>query len=316
MTDSASKELYESLRNWRELKGLIDDGETEGLHLECKAPHKPSLNRDLKAKLARAISGFSNTAGGVVIWGLATTKHSHSGLDVITQIEPVGSCAMFEKQVRAAFPALTTPSVLNYQVKTIKRRGTDTQGVVIAHIPSTSFDPVMNNLDNVFYFRSADNLVPAPYELIKRLYAVTDVPDVYPNFTEALVELQKDGSWKIPIIVENRATAFAENVDVSVVIENPVACEAVSAPQFQDNSSVNPGRRIFMNQISRGIHRNMPIVIGHLIVKMKTSTRAKRRLDLSITTYASRMRARNVKYSLSLAKSGFKVKVVNDKFLY
>lgn len=312
----AAKEVFDSLSAWRHLRALIDGGETEGLHLECKSPSSPSLNRDMKVKLARALSGFSNTAGGVVLWGVATTPHSHSKLDVISHLEPVGNCSGFEKQVRAAIPTLTSPSVLKYETKLIKRRKTDTQGVIAAYIPFASGDPLLSNIDNVFYFRSSDEFIPAPYELIKRLFSATDVPEVYPKFTEELVKLEPDSSWSIPIIVENRSSAFAEDVDISVTIENPSSCESITANDFEDNSSVNPGRTIFMTRLERGIHRGLPMVVGTLRVKMKTTKRIKRRLDISISTYANRMRARNVYYTLTLARSKFTVKVTSDDYQY
>ena len=316
MSDPAL-EYYNSLSSWKRLQALIDDGETEGLRLECKSPQKPSLNRNLKVKLAIALSGFSNTAGGVVLWGVATTTHGHSKLDVLSQLEPVGNCASFEKQVRIAIPTLTLPSVLNYRTKLIKKRNADTRGVIAAYVPVTPGDPLLNTIDNVFYFRSSDEFVPAPYELVKRLFSVTDVPDVYPTFTEKLVKLEADGSWTIPILIDNRSTAFAEEVDVSVTIENPSSCESIAAsPPFEDYSSINPGKRIFMVSLERGIHRAMPVVVGDLRIRMKTSKRSMRRLDISISTYANRMRAREVKYTLSLAKSKFTVKTVSDVHLY
>ncbi len=125
---------------------------------------------------------------------------------------------------------MTTPSVLKYQTKIIKRRKTDTKGIVAAYIPFTLSDPLINNIDNVFYFRSSGEFVTAPYELVKRLFSVTDIPDVYPMFTEELVKLEGDGSWSIPIIVQNRSTAFAEDIDVSVTILNPSSCESIYAP--------------------------------------------------------------------------------------
>ncbi|KKL15736.1 hypothetical protein LCGC14_2502620, partial [marine sediment metagenome] len=285
-------------------------------HLECKSPLSPTLNRDMKDKLARALSGFSNTAGGVVLWGVATTPHSHSKLDVISHLEPVGNCARFEKQIRAAIPTLTSPSVLKYETKLIKRRRADTQGVIAVYIPFTSGDPLLNNNNNVFYFRSSDEFVPAPYELIKRLFSATDVPDVYPMFTQELVNLETDGSWSIPIIIDNRSTAYAEDMDVSVTIINPSSCENITASKFRDTSDINPGMKVFMASLERGIHRGMPVVVGTLKVKMKTSKRIKRRLDISISTYANRMRARNVKYTLTLAKSKFTVKTISDDYMY
>lgn len=101
--------LFASLSTYADLKELIDNGEAEGLYLECKAPAEPRLTRDLRAHLAKAISGFSNTAGGVVIWGISTTKHAQSGLDVLTQLAPIGECRRFQQQVEKAIPSLTTP---------------------------------------------------------------------------------------------------------------------------------------------------------------------------------------------------------------
>ena len=125
MRDAAS-ELYQSLSTWGDLQTLIDGGETEGLHLECKSPSSPNLDRGLKSQLARALSGYSNTAGGVILWGVATTPHSHSKIDVISQLEPLGNCAKFEKQLCVANPSLTSPSVLTSETKLIKHQAADT----------------------------------------------------------------------------------------------------------------------------------------------------------------------------------------------
>lgn len=90
MPDGA-RSVFDSLSDYAALEELIDNAEAEGLYLECKAPGGPQLSRDLKVHLAKAISGFSNTAGGVIIWGMSTTKQAQSGLDVLTQIEPIGN---------------------------------------------------------------------------------------------------------------------------------------------------------------------------------------------------------------------------------
>ncbi len=135
-------------------------------------------------------------------------------------------------------------------------------------------------------------------------------------FAQELVKIETDGSWSIPITVANRSNAFAEDVDVTVTIDNPSSCESITAGQFRDSSNLNPGMKIFMANLTRGIHKGMPIVAGTLKVKMKTSKRIKRRLDISISTYANRMRARNVKYTLTLAKSKFTVKTISDDYMY
>src|SRR5687768_16740518 len=91
--------LYETITSYAHLQEMIATGEAEGLLLECKAPVDPRLTKDLRVTLGEAVSGFSNTAGGVILWGVSTTRHGHSGLDVLTQLEPLGAAKSFARQV-------------------------------------------------------------------------------------------------------------------------------------------------------------------------------------------------------------------------
>lgn len=312
----AGYEVYNSINSWEDLENLIENAETEGLHLECKSPQGTQVNKDMKNQIARAVSGFSNTAGGIVIWGLSTTRHDHSKLDVITQIEPIGKCESFEKQVKAALSTVTSPSVLNCQTKVIKEKKTDERGVVLAYIPLTTSDPVMSNYDSVFYFRTSDGFIRAPYEIIKRLFSATNMPDLFPIFYEKLVKQNDDGSWTIPIFIENKSIALAEHVDVSVTVINPEVCEKITSTSFRDVSSVNPGKTIFMDDLDRGVHKGMPMGMGSFDFTMKVNKSAKRRLDLVFEVYANNMRARYVNYTFSLSKSKFSVKETDQGFLY
>ncbi|KKL12203.1 hypothetical protein LCGC14_2538090, partial [marine sediment metagenome] len=124
----ASYDVYKNLSSYKRLEELIGDGETENLYLECKAPSIPRLNKELQVHLAKSVSGFSNTTGGIVIYGISTTKHSHSGLDVLTQIEPLGNVQKFEQQIHRTIPTLSTPPILNFHTKTIKKKASDSKG--------------------------------------------------------------------------------------------------------------------------------------------------------------------------------------------
>jgi hypothetical protein len=324
-TNDLALDVFNNLSSWEHLQALVDEGETEGVCLECNFLSSPKLNRDMKFKLARALSGFSNTAGGVVLWGVTTTQHSHTNLSVISLLTPVNNCASFEEQVRSAIPTLTSPNVLKFETKLIKKYNDDTQGIIAAYIPLTTGSPLMSNIDNVFYFRRLDEFVSAPYDLIKRLFSASDVPDVpdasdapdapdvYPVFSQDFIELEADGSWSLRILVDNRSTVFASNVRVSVTIENPSSCLMISASNFQDTVSIKTGKKVYEVDLERGIYKGMPVVTGILKVKMK---RKSTDLDISIKAYANRMRSRLVKYRLTLTKSEPIVKVISDDYLY
>ena len=90
--------LFDSFDTWASLERLIDNGESEGPYLECKTATGIHLQPGHRTHLAQALSGFSNTAGGVVIWGISTTSQAHTGLDILTQIEPIGNCRSFRQQ--------------------------------------------------------------------------------------------------------------------------------------------------------------------------------------------------------------------------
>ncbi len=312
----AAHEVYKSLTSFSRLQQMIDDGESEGLHLECKAPTVPRVTRDLRVHLAKAASGFGNTAGGVVIWGISTTRHGHSGLDILSQLEPVGSCARFDREIRRALPTVTTPAMVSAQTKVIKRRKSDTRGVVVAHIPRTQGDPLQSTQDNLFYFRTGDQFSVAPYEMIKRLFSATATPDLKPLFVSRLTSLEEHGSWKLPIGVENLSSAVARDAVISVMIDNPSACDIVRSSGLADRSDINPGAKVFMANFQGVIHRRLSIIIGNLIVKMKVGRRARRRLDLSITLYADRMRAKKYSFVVQLAQKGLSVRKVSETHLY
>lgn len=178
MAISAAEKFYNSLKTFGDLENLIIQGESEGLFLECKSPTDPNLSKDSTSHLAKAASGFSNTEGGVIIYGISTTNHRHSGLDVLSQIEPIGQCHRLAKQIENALPRLTTPSLTNTQIKVILEKPRDKRGAVAVLIPKTFNDPVQSTNDKNFYYRNGDEFIQAPYEIIKRLFAASTSPDL------------------------------------------------------------------------------------------------------------------------------------------
>jgi len=305
MATDPGRAFFDSLESWDRLQQLIDRGETESVFLECKAPESPQLTRDLKAQLAAALSGYSNSLGGVVVWGLGTTRHPASGLDVVTHLVPIGNARMFRQQVDVAVPTLAYPTLTRVLTKEVHRSPDTGHGIVLAYVPQSTGDPVQSLIDRRFYLRTGEGFVEMPYEVIRRMFTATSSPEVVPLLGGDVVQKVTEGDWQVPILIANRASAIGEHIEVSVEILNPEDFDRVSITGLTDQSGLNPGKRIFMISVGdQPLHRGINRRLGVLGVR-PTSASATLRLEYDI--FAHRMRARGWRFAISETDAGFRI---------
>jgi hypothetical protein len=80
------RDLYESL-TLETLDGWVRDKRQEDLHLDFK--ELPSgVDRDGRKNLAKAVSGFANSDGGIVVWGIAA-REGADGVDCARSLAPI-----------------------------------------------------------------------------------------------------------------------------------------------------------------------------------------------------------------------------------
>lgn len=94
--------FFETLRQAGEsgLQELILRRQQEHVQLDFKqksdASH-PSLNDDDKRTLGEALSGFSNSAGGLLVWGMDARKQG--GVDCANELKPISEIEAFQSNV-------------------------------------------------------------------------------------------------------------------------------------------------------------------------------------------------------------------------
>lgn len=312
MSDAA-KSLYDSTRSYADIERLVQEGEAESLFLECKAPEQPILSRDLQMTLSIAISGFSNTNGGVIIWGISTTKKAKNDLDILTQVEPLANCSRFATEISNKIPTLSIPSIVNFENKIVKKRKSDTRGIVLTYIPAKMSDPVQSIKDEKFYFRSGDDFVVAPYQMLKRLFAASENPDISVIIPEGIVKKESEEFWDIPISIANHSSAVGKYIKLSITVVNPVACSEIKSDGLTDISNINPGRKIYSAEMVGVLHRGFNTVLGRLKIKMAGN---KSKVEIKIQIFADKMRAKEQLFSLKLFKNKFTTKVIRQSYLY
>jgi hypothetical protein len=271
------------------------------------------LSRDLKATLAQAASGFANSGGGVILWGVSTSKHQQSSLDILTETVPIANARRFAQQIDSSLPQLTTPSLTTTPSRLLHKKD-EARGLVATYIPPTSGDPVASVTDRRFYLRTGDQFVEMPYEVLQRMFRGAHVPSLRPSFDNRLAQKDESGVWNFPIAVANESTAAAKDVCITVQVLNPEVCASMSSSGgFQDISPMNPGERSFASWLERPIHKGLHLVAGTLQICMKVEKRPKRTLNMQVRIFADGMPSREWGVKIHLTKTGFLLREVREQ---
>lgn len=137
--------------------------------LECKRKDKPENgNIDIgdKARFAKCLSGFANTGGGVVVFGLDARKRD--GVDEITALAPIHEVRKFESGLREIESRIVERNVPGVEYKTIETA--PGKGLVKVYIPQSSTLPHRSLVDHHFYIRAGGTFQPLDLPLIEDLF--------------------------------------------------------------------------------------------------------------------------------------------------
>src|SRR5690348_5581309 len=101
------KEAFDRL-NLALLNGWVGDGRQEDLHLEFKRLTSigRKLSDDDKRNFAKALSGFANSDGGILVWGVNSRKNA-DGVDVACGLLPIADA----KRWVSCFQSMTGEAV-------------------------------------------------------------------------------------------------------------------------------------------------------------------------------------------------------------
>lgn len=172
---SRAEDIFQKLIYFGEeaIDEFILNMQTEELFLDFKradslGKNGSSLHKDDRRNLAKCISGFGNSEGGVVVWGVECSRNIEIG-DVAKAKVKVQNVHRFLSWLENAISGCTIPShnrVRNHIVS-VDENG---DGFVATYIPKSELAPLMTTIGNTFYIRSGSNNVPAPYSVLAGMF--------------------------------------------------------------------------------------------------------------------------------------------------
>lgn len=138
------------------IEAMIQNGQEENLTLDFKRVNRSDLSQsDDKKNLAKALSGFANSSGGLIIWGIDARKNA-DGVDCASGSIPIDNLPLFVSRLNELTGSATSPIVDRVEHKAILTEGD--KGYAVTFVPESLSPPHMAKFSEDRYFkRSGDS---------------------------------------------------------------------------------------------------------------------------------------------------------------
>lgn len=195
MNMNNSRALFELMTDINYIKENVVGVSFEDSWLECKEKTDSSdgiLSKDDAVNFAKAISGFANTEGGVLVFGLKA-RREEGGMDIVQGIESIRGIRLFESKLRENEALIVERPVSGIEYKIIYTDKMNDEGLLVVYIPDSFNTPHRSLKDHKFYLRAGGNFVSAPLSIIESLFLKKMKPDLELDFVcTVLSDLQNN----------------------------------------------------------------------------------------------------------------------------
>jgi len=170
------EELFRRLQSLAELDGLV--GQPENLYLDCKI--WPQKDEEAQRVLAKALCGFANADGGVIVIGLeARAGGSKYDADVIQRAVPVSDAISVKSRVEGLVGDLVEPRLQGVLVAVVSDTPGSKSGFVLVAVPPTEGSPCRSRKQREFYQRITAGTYPMEYFQIADMFGKRHRPQLH-----------------------------------------------------------------------------------------------------------------------------------------
>jgi hypothetical protein len=271
---------------------LILERQCEELFLDFKRSSDDGagirLSNADRANLAKAISGFGNSEGGIVVWGVDCRPIEPHG-DVARAKFKIENPRRFKSWLEGAVSGLTVPS--HPSVSNLVIEDELGKGFVITHIPRSYLSPHQCIRPTQYYMRAGSNFEPVPHGVLAGMFGRVPQPDIFHMWQTSPAELRNAGTawFRVGLLLFNRSPAIARDVYLRVMILPPGGRSEI-AVEFPDveNWSANQAFGCVTQVVAKESFRLAPtVVVQPLILTFALVPPFQERLRMEITTGCS-----------------------------
>ena len=205
---SAPEEMFKRLQDLTTLKALI--GTTEDLHLDCKI--WPANENDAQKVLAKALCGFANADGGVIVVGMeAKSGPNKDDPDLIQRAQPVADALAVKSRIENLVGQLVEPTLEGVLVEPVFEVLGQTSGFVLVAAPATEGLPCRSRKDWKFYQRISSGTYPMEYFQIADMFGKRRRPSLKLHLEDGeTTRVQGIADRTFTVGIENRGRGVAK----------------------------------------------------------------------------------------------------------
>ena len=196
------------------IEDFIKDRKSEELFLDFKRSSNDGTEEKLSStdrnNLAKAISGFGNSEGGVIVWGVDCSK-DQDGADVAKALVLLENPKRFSSLIQGVISGCTIPPHSKVQTEVIET--SNNKGIVVTLIPKSDATPHQSVATKHYYIRAGSDFVPIPHDVLAGMFGRRPQPHVFHNFILAVPELN-NGFLTISfgIAIHNEGPGIASDI--------------------------------------------------------------------------------------------------------
>lgn len=217
----AAWDLYQQfvLEGEARVNRAIETKESEGVYLDFKASKDPDTRQPTSTltpkgeeHLAKLISAFANTLGGVIVWGVAE-QNKRAAVP-----EPIPDVAMFVRALETAVPKCAAPAVIGVRSHPIFVGG-GSSGYAVTYVPRghTAHQCVNGGAYN-YWNRNAESTTVLDHVRVEALIMSRARPELTLFISSSRVRIRMDGIQYLAVTlgVQNAGSVVARDVALSV----------------------------------------------------------------------------------------------------
>lgn len=219
-----AEDLFNRLQEGRceALDAMIADRELESLFLDFKRSPQNGASRNLASddnkNLSKAVSGFSNSSGGLVVWGVDCRRDSSTGNEVAEK-RPLVDAGGFATKIQNAISRVTIPPHPGVQVLSFEEPDASPMGYVAVLIPRSSIGPLRSVVSNHYHLRSGSDFGIVPHDVLAGMFGRVPQPEVDLNIASFPARLDsRPGhlTLAVGLFAVNLGAVIAERPYISV----------------------------------------------------------------------------------------------------